>query len=241
MLVPGDRADAADGRALPGALRRHRRAAALRAGRGRALRRVAAAALAARRGSRSGRARRSSRRSRGLGLVVVDEEHDASYKHEGDPRYDARRVAAERARRAGARAAGRLGARRGPETWHALPRLDAARARRRPAAAARAGARHARHARTRCTPRRGARSASARKAIVLLNRRGWSNFLTCRTCGKVWECPQCDVALVLHRAQGAIACHHCGHREPRAASAATPAARSPSPATARAPSASSTS
>ena len=54
----------------------------------------------------------------------------------------------------------------------------------------------------------------ARKAILLLNRRGWSNFLTCRTCGKVWECPQCDVALVLHRAQGAIACHHCGHREP---------------------------
>ena len=49
---------------------------------------------------------------------------------------------------------------------------------------------------------------------MLLNRRGWSNFLTCRSCGKVWECPQCDVALVLHRAQNAIACHHCGHREP---------------------------
>jgi primosomal protein N' (replication factor Y) len=53
----------------------------------------------------------------------------------------------------------------------------------------------------------------ARKAIVLLNRRGWSNFLTCRTCGKAWECPNCDVALVLHRAQAVIACHHCGHRE----------------------------
>ena len=36
---------------------------------------------------------------------------------------------------------------------------------------------------------------------MLLNRRGWSNFLTCRTCGKTWECPQCDVALVLHRAR----------------------------------------
>jgi primosomal protein N' (replication factor Y) len=48
---------------------------------------------------------------------------------------------------------------------------------------------------------------------VLLNRRGWSNFLTCRSCGKVWECPQCEVALVLHRAEHAIACHHCGHRE----------------------------
>ena len=53
----------------------------------------------------------------------------------------------------------------------------------------------------------------ARKAIVLLNRRGWSNFLTCRDCGKVWTCPNCDVSLVLHRAAGTIACHHCGHRE----------------------------
>jgi primosomal protein N' (replication factor Y) len=55
--------------------------------------------------------------------------------------------------------------------------------------------------------------AVSRKAIVLLNRRGWSNFLTCRSCGKAWECPQCDVALVLHRAERALACHHCGHRE----------------------------
>ena len=52
------------------------------------------------------------------------------------------------------------------------------------------------------------------KAIVLLNRRGWSNFLSCRSCGRVWSCPECDVALVLHRAEGYVACHHCGHREP---------------------------
>ena len=50
------------------------------------------------------------------------------------------------------------------------------------------------------------------KAIVLLNRRGWSNFLSCRGCGHVWMCPNCEVALVLHRAQGSLACHHCGHR-----------------------------
>ena len=41
------------------------------------------------------------------------------------------------------------------------------------------------------------------KAIVLLNRRGWSNFLSCQVCGRVWKCPQCDVSLVLHRAAGA--------------------------------------
>jgi primosomal protein N' (replication factor Y) len=52
------------------------------------------------------------------------------------------------------------------------------------------------------------------KAIVLLNRRGWSNFLSCRSCGRVWSCPECDVALVLHNRDGYVACHHCGHREP---------------------------
>jgi primosomal protein N' (replication factor Y) len=50
------------------------------------------------------------------------------------------------------------------------------------------------------------------KAIVLLNRRGWSNFLSCRLCGRVWECPHCDVTLVLHHAAAELACHHCGHR-----------------------------
>jgi primosomal protein N' (replication factor Y) len=52
------------------------------------------------------------------------------------------------------------------------------------------------------------------KAIVLLNRRGWSNFLSCRSCGRTWGCPLCDVTLVLHRAENAVSCHHCGHREP---------------------------
>jgi primosomal protein N' (replication factor Y) len=56
--------------------------------------------------------------------------------------------------------------------------------------------------------------AARGKAIVLLNRRGWSNFLSCRSCGLVWSCPDCDVALVLHRAGGFVACHHCGHNEP---------------------------
>jgi primosomal protein N' (replication factor Y) len=146
-----------------------------------------------------------------LGLVVIDEEHDASYKHEGDPRYDARMVAAERARRAGARLVPGSATPR-PETWHALPHLSLPdRVDARPLPPVRVldmrGAQHPLHPET-----RGA-LASTRKAIVLLNRRGWSNFLACRSCGKTWECPHCDVALVLHRAEGAMACHHCGHRE----------------------------
>ncbi len=51
------------------------------------------------------------------------------------------------------------------------------------------------------------------KAIILLNRRGWSNFLSCGSCGHVWMCPNCEVALVLHRGGGYVACHHCGHHE----------------------------
>ena len=79
-----------------------------------------------------------------LGLVVVDEEHDASYKHEGDPRYDARHVAAERARRAGARLLAGSATPR-PETAHRLRRRGAARAGGRWARPSpRARARHAR-------------------------------------------------------------------------------------------------
>ncbi len=148
---------------------------------------------------------------RDLGLIVVDEEHDASYKHEGDPRYDARTVAAERVRRAGARLLVGTATPR-PETWHAMDRLtlpDRVDSRSLPPVRVldMRGARHPLHPETRRA------LSSSRKAIVLLNRRGWSNFLNCRTCGKTWECPQCDVALVLHRHENAIACHHCGHRE----------------------------
>ena len=146
-----------------------------------------------------------------LGLVVIDEEHDSSYKHEGDPRYDARAVAAERARAAGATLLAGSATPR-PETWHGLPHLRLpSRVDSRPLPPVRVldmrGAQHPLHPLTRRA------LTAARKSIVLLNRRGWSNFLTCRSCGKVWECPQCDVALVLHRAEGVIACHHCGHRE----------------------------
>ncbi|HEX2102801.1 MAG TPA: primosomal protein N' [Solirubrobacteraceae bacterium] len=146
-----------------------------------------------------------------LGLVVVDEEHDASYKNEGDPRYDARRVAEHRARTAGAvLVAGSATPR--PESVHALRRLRLPE---------RVDGRSLppveivdmRQARRAIHPRTHDALAAARKAIVLLNRRGWSNFLTCRSCGRAWECPSCDVTLVMHRAEGLLACHHCGHRE----------------------------
>jgi primosomal protein N' (replication factor Y) len=150
-----------------------------------------------------------------LGLIVVDEEHDSSYKHEGDPRYDARDVAAERAKRCGAVLL--LGsATPRPES---VQRLPVSRLRRRvdgrPLPAVEIvdmrGETQGLHPRT--AQALAEVRAQRGKAIVLLNRRGWSNFLSCRSCGRVWSCPDCDVALVLHRADGYLACHHCGHRE----------------------------
>ncbi len=151
-----------------------------------------------------------------LGLIVVDEEHDSSYKHEGDPRYDAREVAAWRARQQGALLL--LGsATPRPESRHMLARLslphrvDGGRL---PTVQVldmreRTDALHPETVDALAQVRR-----ASGKAIVLLNRRGWSNFLSCRSCGYVWGCPQCDVALVLHRAAALLACHHCGHSEP---------------------------
>jgi primosomal protein N' (replication factor Y) (superfamily II helicase) len=151
-----------------------------------------------------------------LGLVVIDEEHDASYKQEGDPRYDARDVVRWRAADAGAvLVAGSATPR--PESWQELERLELPRRvdgsslpdvevldmRR---------VQGPLHARTRealaeLADRDG-------KAIVLLNRRGWSPFLACGECGQGSECPNCDVSLVVHRHERQLRCHHCGHSEP---------------------------
>ncbi len=150
-----------------------------------------------------------------LGLIVVDEEHDGSYKQEGDPRYDARRVAERRAAEEGALLLAGSATPR-PESYAAHERLELPErvdGRGLPPVeiVGMAGAAGALHERTRQALERVRRNE--RKAIVLLNRRGWSNFLSCRLCGHVWGCPNCDVTLVLHQSAGTMSCHHCGHRE----------------------------
>jgi primosomal protein N' (replication factor Y) len=150
-----------------------------------------------------------------IGVIVVDEEHESSYKHEGDPRYDARTVAEHRARVHGAvLLAGSATPR--PESAQRLAHLRLTR--RVDGGALPAveildmrACNHPLHPRTRLALADLARQRG--KAIVLLNRRGWSNFLSCQSCGHVWMCPNCEVALVLHRSAGSVDCHHCGHRE----------------------------
>ncbi|MGB2876130.1 MAG: primosomal protein N', partial [Gaiellaceae bacterium] len=151
----------------------------------------------------------------GLGLICVDEEHDQSYKQESDPRYDARTVAAKRASLEGAVAVYGSATPR-PESWHRLERLELRE---------RLGGR--------LPPvklvdlRReagyplsapllaglGEIAENGGKAILLLNRRGVAPALHCRACGATFRCPDCDVALVLHRDE-TLRCHHCGHAEP---------------------------
>jgi primosomal protein N' (replication factor Y) (superfamily II helicase) len=150
-----------------------------------------------------------------LGLIVIDEEHDSSYKQESDPRYDARDVAARRAEISGAvLVAGSATPR--PESWLARKRLslpDRVDGRGLPPVQV-VDMRDTRGALHPDTLAALARVRDAgEKAIVLINRRGWSTHLVCRSCGHAWQCPQCDVSLVLHR-NGGLNCHHCGHAEP---------------------------
>ena len=151
-----------------------------------------------------------------IGVIIVDEEHEGSYKHEGDPRYDARTVAERRAAHHGAVLL--LGsATPRPESAVSTPRLRLrSRIDGRPLPPVEVldmrGQHHPLHPQTRNALADLRRAGG--KAIVLLNRRGWSNFLSCRSCGEVWMCPNCEVALVLHRDGNYVACHHCGHREP---------------------------
>ena len=150
-----------------------------------------------------------------LGLIIVDEEHDGSYKQEGDPRYDARAVAERRAAEEGALLVVGTATPR-PESMLRHERIvlsSRVDGRRLPPVelVGMAGTAGPLHERTRQALDEVRRREE--KAIVLLNRRGWSNFLSCRSCARVWECPNCDVTLVLHRALDEMACHHCGHRE----------------------------
>jgi len=156
---------------------------------------------------------------RELGLIVIDEEHDPSYKQEGDPRYDARAVARRRAAECGAALVAGTATPR-PESWLELPRAELPRrvdGRRMPPvelldmreADPRSGPLHAE-----TWGRLEAVREAGAKAIVMVNRRGFAPWLTCRSCGRHWGCPNCDVSLIVHRGAGRLVCHHCAHAEP---------------------------
>jgi primosomal protein N' (replication factor Y) len=165
-----------------------------------------------------------------VGLIVVDEEHEASYKQEDSPRYHGRDVAVVRAKLEGApvvlgtatpslesyanAASGKytriaLPARIGPR---GLPRVEVVDRR----AVLKSGGDPV------ITPplREALEQRLARKeqSLLLLNRRGYATSLICRECGLPALCPNCSVALTLHRGGGTALCHYCAHesRTPQA-------------------------
>ena len=159
-----------------------------------------------------------------LGLVVVDEEHDTSYKQDENPRYHARNVAIVRGQAAGALVV--LGS--------ATPSLESAhhaargtyylvtmdeRVHRRPLADVRIVDMRAEVAETgpdtvlsrALSDALDRTIARGEQALVLLNRRGFAAAMLCRSCGRTLECPNCSVSLTLHRAVQRVRCHYCNY------------------------------
>jgi primosomal protein N' (replication factor Y) (superfamily II helicase) len=150
-----------------------------------------------------------------LGVICVDEEHDASYKQESDPRYDARTVAAKRAALEGAVAIFGSATPR-PESWHALERLELGGRIGAPMPTVRVVDLRSETGYPLSAPllaELGRLAERGGKAILLLNRRGVAPALHCRACGVTRRCPNCDVAFTLH-GDGTLRCHHCDAREP---------------------------
>lgn len=165
-----------------------------------------------------------------LGLVVVDEAHDASYKQAETPRYDARTVARVRAHAEGAvlllgtatpSMEQEQAARDGGLTRLVLPERPGARGRAAVEVVDLRGvpARAGDHGRVLFAGRtlELLREAFGRgeQAIVLLNRRGFSPSLLCRTCGHDFRCVSCSVARTYHRRGERLLCHYCGDFVPR--------------------------
>jgi primosomal protein N' (replication factor Y) len=152
---------------------------------------------------------------RKLGVICVDEEHDASYKQESDPRYDARTVAAKRAALEGAVAVFGSATPR-PESWGKLERLELGGRLAGPLPPVRVVDLRREAGYPLSAPllaELGAIAEGGGKAILLLNRRGVAPALHCRACGTTLRCENCDVALVLHQDRR-LRCHHCGAVEP---------------------------
>ena len=162
-----------------------------------------------------------------LGLIVMDEEHETSFKQEAAPRYHARDVALHRAQleriplvlgsatpsleswyraQQGEFMLIRLPERIGGRTLPAVKPIDL----RQP--------KHGRVSRGVITRQLHAAIHEALEnggqVILLLNRRGFATHVQCSACGYVLMCPDCEIALTHHRSFGKVLCHYCGHEAP---------------------------
>ncbi len=160
-----------------------------------------------------------------LGIIIIDEEHEASYRQQEMPFYNGRDVAVVRALKEGAVVV--LGsatpslesfhnARRGKYLYLQLPNRIANRA------MARAEIVDMREMFQRAGKQQVLSEqllaaieethARGEQSIILLNRRGYSSFVLCRSCGERVQCPNCDVTLTFHRSERSLICHYCNLR-----------------------------
>ncbi|QNQ80268.1 primosomal protein N' [Lactobacillus sp. PV034] len=161
-----------------------------------------------------------------VGLIIIDEEHESSYKQEDTPRYHARDVALLRSK------------------YHHCPLVLGSAT---PSLASRARAQKGNYELLRLTERANSKAlpevtlidlkqvefaggqfdlsvdlvekikeklARREQVILLLNRRGFANFMLCRSCGYVMQCPNCDISLTMHKDTGQMQCHYCGYKTP---------------------------
>ena len=161
-----------------------------------------------------------------IGLIVIDEEHEGSYKQDSAPRYDAREVARWMVERSGGvlvmgSATPSIEALYACEqggSWTKVDLPDRANGKPLPAvevvdmAAEFRGGSRAMFSRKLVEGLRSELSLG-RKAVLLLNQRGFAKFLLCRDCGFVPTCPSCDTSLTYHERGRMLVCHHCGHTE----------------------------
>jgi primosomal protein N' (replication factor Y) (superfamily II helicase) len=179
-----------------------------------------------------------------LGLIVVDEEHDSSYKQEDGVRYNGRDVAVVRGKFSGCPVIlgsatpalesyencrqGRYHLLEIPQRveQRPLPVIESIDLRTQyrsdDAAAQPLDVAHEAKAKKSARPLISdtlvallrQNFAAKHQTLIFLNRRGFANFLQCVGCGHVWRCPYCSVTLTLHREQKSISCHHCDYRRP---------------------------
>jgi len=161
-----------------------------------------------------------------LGLVIVDEEHESTYRQQDSPHYNGRDTAIVRAQKESAivilgSATPSLESFHNASTgkYHYL-RLPNRLGNRPMAAAEIVDMREvfARYQKPRIFSDellQAIEEARQKKeqSIILLNRRGYSSFVLCRSCGESVQCPNCDVTLTYHRSERVIICHYCNHRE----------------------------
>lgn len=159
-----------------------------------------------------------------VGLIVIDEEHEGSYKQDSAPRYVARDVASWMVARSGGvlvlgsatPSIESLHACAKNPLWHQVSLPERANGKPLPdveivdmAAEFHNGSRAMFSGRL--TRALGEELSQGRKAVLLLNQRGFAKFLLCRDCGFVPECPSCSTSLTFHELGNKLVCHHCGY------------------------------